>query len=327
MTTGSLRLTLAAALLTVAVGVLVATLYVAKRTSPAALVSSGRDEAAPVLIFRTLAPSNAFGRVARLTLGRPGDDRQISHLACLRLHYAGGRGLCVTQESDGKDASHAAYVFDRSLTRGPRIALAGVPTRVRVAPDGRLAAITTYAEEESPEGERLAIDSIIVDMSSGRTVADLRQFRIENHDLPPLNPPVDVGGVAFERDGDRFFAAVSTATERYLVSGSIHERRMTPIRTGVASESLSPDGRQLVVKKPGERGFWQLAVIDLRTWKERDLQQGPRSVDDQVEWLDNAHVIYHDVDGDGTALWMLPADGVNGPRVLVKDAYSGAVQR
>ena len=29
----------------------------------------------------------------------------------------------------------------------------------------------------------------------------------------------------------------------------------------------------------------------------------------------------------GRSLWMLPVDGINGPQVLVKDAYSGAVQR
>jgi hypothetical protein len=70
-----------------------------------------------------------------------------------------------------------------------------------------------------------------------------------------------------------------------------------------------------------------LAVVDLGTWAEHDLQQGARSVDDQVEWLDDEHVVYHDADGEGTALWMLPIDGVNGPRILVRDAYSAAVQR
>jgi hypothetical protein len=106
------------------------------------------------------------------------------------------------------------------------------------------------------------------------------------------------------------------------------ERRLTILRGGVASEALSPDGGRLAVKRLlPERGFWQLAVIDLGTWAERDLRQGPRSVDDQVEWLDHEHLVYHDVDGESTALWMLPVDGVNGPRILVKDAYSASVQR
>ena len=100
------------------------------------------------------------------------------------------------------------------------------------------------------------------------------------------------------------------------------------LRRGVANEALSPDGRSLAVKKlAADRGRWQLAVIDLATWRERDLPQGPTSVDDQVEWLDDHHVIYHGVDGGSTSLWILPADGGSEPTVLLKHAYSGAVER
>jgi hypothetical protein len=60
---------------------------------------------------------------------------------------------------------------------------------------------------------------------------------------------------------------------------------------------------------------------------ERDLNQGPRSIDDQVEWLDNDHVMFHDVVDDTTAIWMLPIDGITAPRVFVRDAFSGTTQR
>jgi hypothetical protein len=280
----------------------------------------------PFVIFRTLAPPEAHGRVALMPLD-PGGARELTNLSCVRVHYAGGRGLCIVQEAQGHASLYTAYVFDRALTRGRRIDLNGVPTRVRVAPNGRRAAITTYFEEESPAGERLASDSIVVDLRAGRVIADLREFRIETDDLPAPAGPIDFGGLSFERDGDRFFGSISTATERYLVAGSIDDRRMTTLRGGVAAESLSPDGRRLLVKKLRPHGFWQLAVIDLQTWSEHDLRQGPRSVDDQVEWLDNEHVMYHDADEAGTSLWMLPIDGVDGPRVFVKDAYSGSVQR
>ena len=281
----------------------------------------------PFVIFRALAPRNAYGHIAVLGLS-PDAQPYISRLQCSRVHYAGGRGLCAKQESNNADLVNVAYVFDRTLERGRRLELDGIPTRLRVAPNGRLGAITTYAEEESAAGERLSTRTRIVDMRTGRPLADLRDFRIENLNLPPIRGPVDFASVAFERDGDRFFATLSTDTERYLVAGSVSERRLSTIRTGVASEALSPDGRRLAVKRLlPERGFWQLAVIDLATWQEHDLSQGPRSVDDQVEWLDADHVVYHDVDGESTALWMLSIDGISAPRVLVKDAYSGAVQR
>ena len=314
------------AILTAAVAVLVVSLQF-DRLTPASRDRRQHPWTPPFVLFRTLTPSDHHGHVAIVSLDVSQMPRHVTNLACARVHYAGGRGVCVVEELAGNVPRPVAYVFDKSMTRGRRIALRGVPTRLRVAPNGRHAAITTYAEEETPAGERLATDTVIVDLRSGEEVADLRGFRIENDNLPPLSGPIDVGSVTFERDSDRFFAFVSTPGERYLAAGSLRERRMRTLRTGVACESLSPSGRTLVVKKAGASGFWQLAVIDLRTWQERDLAQGPYTVDDQVEWLDEEHVFFHNVDDNTTSLWVLPIDGVNGPHVLLKDAYSGSVQR
>jgi dipeptidyl aminopeptidase/acylaminoacyl peptidase len=314
------------AVLGAAVAALVATLHI-DRVAPESRQRPGHPFAVPFVIFRTLAPSDDYGHVEIMRLEGSPTLRQLTGLSCTRVHFAGGRGICVAEELAANVPEHVAYVFDRSMTRGTRIALRGVPTRLRVSPNGQHAAITTYAEEETPEGERLATETALVDLRSGRTLADVRDFRIDNGRQPPLTGPLDVGGVTFERDSNRFFAFVSTPTERYLVAGSLQDQRMRVIRTGVACESLSPDGRKLVVKKPGPSGFWQLAVIDLRTWEERDLAQGPASVDDQVEWFDDQHVLYHAPDDNTTSLWMLPIDGVNGPHVFVKNAYSPSVQR
>jgi dipeptidyl aminopeptidase/acylaminoacyl peptidase len=326
MTRRATRAAASFAILTAAVAVLVISLQF-DHLAPEARDRTRHPSLPPFVLFRTLSGLDHHGRVAIVSLESNHAAPEVTDLSCVRVHYAGGRGVCVVEELNGSVPRPVAYAFDQSLTRGRRIALRGVPTRLRVAPNGRLAAITTYAEEETPEGERLATDTVIVDLRSGEVTADVREFTIENQNLPPLAGPIDVGSVTFERDSDRFFAFVSTPTERYLAAGSLRERRMRTIRTGVACESLSPEGRTLVVKKPGDAGFWQLAVIDLRTWQERDLAQGPRSVDDQVEWLDEEHVLFHNVDGNTTSLWVLPIDGINGPHVLVKDAYSGSVQR
>jgi hypothetical protein len=133
--------------------------------------------------------------------------------------------------------------------------------------------------------------------------------------------------VAFA-DSDRFFATLSTLDHRYLVSGSVAGRRLDVIAGGLANEAVSPDGRGLLVKKQtGDRGRWQLVVLDLDSRREVPLNQGPRSVDDQVEWLDDGHVVYHDVTEEGTGIWMLPTDGTTAPRLLMPDAFSPAVQR
>ena len=323
----SLRTLSSVALLAAIVGALVMSLRSGGESAAAVDPRVVRHpQVPPFVMFRTLAADETHGRVAVIGL-RPDAMRHVSRLSCSRVHYAAGRGLCITQESNDRSTLHVAYLFDAKLEPGRRMLLDGVATRVRVAPNGRIGAITTYSEEESADGERLATRSRLFDMRSGQQLADLREFHIENRSLPPIHGPIDVSSVSFERDGDRFFATLATDEERYLVAGSVKERRLTTIRTGVASEALSPDGRRLAVKRlVPDRGFWQLAVIDLRTWTEQDLLQGARSVDDQVEWVDDHHVMYHDVDGESTALWMLPIDGANGPRVLLKDAYSGTVQ-
>ena len=283
----------------------------------------------PSVMFRTLAPKEMHGRVSMVPAGKPGSTRHVSSLSCARVHYAGGTGLCLIEEASGATVVHAAYLFDRTFTRGQRIDLTGIPTRARVSPSGRMAAITVYAEEHAPNGEeRLATSSIIIDVTSGTVLANLRDFTIDGSGQPPLDGPLDFAGVSFARDGDRFFATMSTAAEHYVVEGSIAARRVTVVASGMVSEALSSDGNHLIVKKQiGDRGRWQLAVFDLGTNTERALNQGPRSVDDQVEWLDARHVMYHDATEQGTGVWALKTDGIAGPQLLIPDAYSPSAQQ
>lgn len=294
---------------------------------PTVMNASGVIEP-PFVMFRTLGPTAVHGRVSMVRLDAPGSTRYVSELSCARLHFAGGRGLCLTEEPVGTSVVHAAYIFDRAFTRGPRIELTGIPTRVRVSPDGRRAAITVYGEEHSPDGEeRLATNTIVVDLAAGSVVANLREFAIDRAGFPPLEGPLDFASVTFDRDADRFYATLSTASDRFLVTGSVTDRRLTLVAPGLASEAVSPDGKRIVVKKRvGDRGYWQVLVFDLTTKSEAALNQGLRSIDDQVEWLDAGHVVYHDATDRGTDVWALSTDGVTPPQLLIVDAYSPAVQ-
>jgi hypothetical protein len=283
--------------------------------------------APPFVMFRALAPRRAFGRVAMASPGRP-LTRYLTTMSCARVQYAAGTGLCMVEEPEGKTVRQLLYVFDRQFVFQARILLGGIPIRARVSPDGRLASVTTYGEEESPAGERLASESILIDTRAGRVLGDLRHFAVDNPKGLPIEEPIDISSVAFTGDSDRFFATLSTPSNRYLISGTASARRITLIESGLANEAVSPDGTRLLVKKQtGARGFWQLVVLDLASKSEVPLNQGPRSVDDQVEWLNDGHVVYHDVTESGTGIWMLAADGTTGPQLLMKDAFSPAVQR
>lgn len=281
----------------------------------------------PFVIFRTLAPKIMHGRVAMVPLGADERARHITPLSCARVHYASGTGICLVEEQIASAGRHLAYLFHDAFALDEAIELDGVPIRARVSPDGRLASVTTYAEEESATGERLANASILIDAPSRRVVADLRRFAIDPGTFS-LTPPIDIAGVAFAPDGDRFFATLATARDRYIASGSVAARRLAVIAGGLANEAVSPDGRHLLVKRlDRERSYWALSVLDLRTLEVRALAQGPRSIDDQVEWLDQDHAVYHDATDEGTGIWVLATDGQSGPRLLIPNAFSPAVQR
>jgi hypothetical protein len=54
-----------------------------------------------------------------------------------------------------------------------------------------------------------------------------------------------------------------------------------------------------------------------------------RDVDDQVQWLDDATVLYAlaGEDGRSSEQWAVPADGGGAPRLVLRGAYSAAVHR
>jgi hypothetical protein len=283
--------------------------------------------AAPFLMFRTLAPAAVHDRLAMVPIGDSGDRRLVTALSCARVHFAGRNGLCLVEETDERATRHAAIVFDERFQQRHRVPLAGVPTRVRIAADGRLAAVSTYAEEESPAGERLALETILVDTTRGAVLADLREFVLDaaGHDI---GTPRDFAGVAFAADSDRFYATVTTPTSRHLVIGSVRERWLRVLgAAGFTSEGLSPDGRRLVVKRVSDRGFWQLSILDLASMSERPLDHGMRSIDDQVDWLDDRTIIFHDATGSSTGIWQMAVDEQTGPELLMADAYSPVAVR
>jgi hypothetical protein len=63
-------------------------------------------------------------------------------------------------------------------------------------------------------------------------------------------------------------------------------------------------------------------VLDLASGRETPLAE-TRSVDDQVEWLDDGRILYG-LQGD---IWVVPADGSGTPQVYLADALSPAVVR
>ena len=114
-------------------------------------------------------------------------------------------------------------------------------------------------------------------------------------------------GVTFARRPGRFYATLRTGDKTYLMEGDLRTRRLECC-TETSSARRSRPIQQRVAYKKWLGGRWRLHVLDLATMKETALAE-ERPVDDQVEWLDDEHVLY----GLSTDIWTVPADGTGSP--------------
>ena len=117
-------------------------------------------------------------------------------------------------------------------------------------------------------------------------------------------------GVTFAQDSNRFYATLASSGVKYLVEGDIDARSARVVATDVECPSLSPDNTRVAYKKAytDARGLgWHLEVLDLATMAVTPLATETRSVDDQVEWLDDGHVMYHLPSSRGADVWVLGA--------------------
>jgi hypothetical protein len=263
--------------------------------------------------------------VAVASLGARTGRPTLTGLRCARVYVsASGSGICVARGS-GFAAGYVGKVFGADLRVRHTLALEGIPSRARVSPDGRYGAVTMFVTGDSyADAGAFSTRTSIVDLASGRRVADLEDFTVTNGERQVTAVDVNFWGVTFARDSDRFFATLATGGRTYLVEGSVAAHRAHVIHGNVECPSLSPDGTRIAFKKrTGSAEVpWRLTVVDLRTMRETPLAE-VRSVDDQAEWLDDGHVLYG-LDG---AVWSVRADGRGRPARFIAGASSPAVVR
>jgi hypothetical protein len=300
---------------------------------PTAPVSEVRS--APHIVFRHTAAGAHRDRVALVPLADPGGQRALTDLTCDRVYTSGPRTLCLAP-SPGIASVYRAQVTAEGAAAA--LTLTGVPSRARLSADGGLAATTSFVAGDSYAAEEFSTRTVITPLSAGDPVhagegIDLESFRLVHRGTAIRPGDRNYWGVTFAADRDRFFVTVAFGGQTWLARGSLASRTLTTLRADAECPSLSPDGRRVAYKKRQGRipGDWRLAVLDLATGRETLLAED-RSVDDQVEWLDDRHLLYA-VPRAGTAgvlgsdVWRLPVDGKGAPTVLIKDAASPAVQR
>lgn len=286
------------------------------------LAAAGRRE----LVFRNMAWGPHRDELATVPADRPAGPRTASGVRCLRFHAAGGTGICLQSVHGAVQDTYRAVVLDARLHERRHYALAGIPTRARVSPDGRMVAWTVFVSGDSYAGTNFSTRTSVLDTRTWHLDANLEDFRIIRQGHVHHAADVNFWGVTFA-DDTRFYATLATGGHTYLVRGDTATRTVRTLRTNAECPSLSPDGRRLVYKKRvagrSPDAPWRLYALDLRTLRETPLAE-TRSVDDQVLWRDARTVLYA-LPGDyGADLWTVPADGTGTARRLMTAALAPA---
>jgi hypothetical protein len=289
----------------------------------------------PHLLFRDMtrkAQAGTLPHAGMLSLApldSPESRRVATPLPCERVSFAAGHGLCLHTEP-GLFPRYTAAVLDGALQPLVSIPLEGRPSRTRTSADGRLGAVTVLVFGENYAAP-FSTRTTLVDMSSGDVIGELEQFSTWRNGVRFRGADFNFWGVTFASQTNTFYATLRTGGSTYLVRGDVALRRLTVLRDNVECPSLSPDNRLVAFKKRVGPGAdeWRLAVLDLTTMTERLVAAETRRIDDQVEWLDSAHVLYA-VPGGATSIsdvWVAPIDGSAPARIFLPQAESPIVVR
>jgi len=284
---------------------------------------------------------DSYRRVGLMGLEATDGPRSLTPLRCQRVHMAAGRGLCLGLTSRG-----GALTFDDRFEIQHKLTVNGVPSRARVSPDGRYGAMTVFVRGHSYAGGDFSTQTTIVDMATGTMLgADeedggdgrpgLERFTVYRDGSRFEAVDSNFWGVTFARGGSRFYATLGSGGKTYLIEGNIEAEEARILTENVECPSLSPDGTRLAFKKrisggPMSSIAWQLHLLDLATLTDTPLAE-TRNVDDQVEWLDDQHILYSLLDEDSSGgirpdIWQLALDG-SAPIRIATAAMSPAVVR
>lgn len=302
------------------------------RTDTAASVAVRSEmPTGPRIVFIDASFTPSAGRVAVVPLDDPQGPRALTDLRCDRIDVSRRVGVCLSTRR-GLPMSNRTVVLDSRLRAGRAYAGTGRPSRTRLSRDDRYVATTTFSTGHSYGDTNYSTLTAIRDLRSGRSTGSLEDFSIYRDGKRLRAQDVNVWGVTFTADPRVFFASAASGGRVDLVRGDITRRELRTVRRDVECPSLSPDGRRLVYKvqvDESEAPIWRLQVLDLTTGRERFLGER-RNIDDQVQWLDDQHVLY-EVPQDGVLtgdsdVWVAPVDGGR-PKLIIPLAKSPAVVR
>jgi hypothetical protein len=242
-------------------------------------------------------------------------------MICERVYASAGRGICLVPKQEPLGSAVSARFFGSDFRPERSTRLDGIASRARVSPTGRYGAATTFIAGHSYKDQGFSTATSLMDMASGKKLGNLEDFEVTKDGKPFEAVDFNFWGVTFAPDDGRFYATLQTGGDLYLIEGDVETRSARVIARDVECPSVSPDGKR-VGYKLRNKGTWRLHVLDLATGRSTPLAE-TRSIDDQVEWLDDGRILYG-YQGD---VWVVPAGGSGQPTLYLENALSPAVVR
>ncbi|WP_433057133.1 hypothetical protein [Dactylosporangium sp. CS-033363] len=284
----------------------------------------------PHIVFRSTALGNDYGKVAEVPLSAPSGPRALTPASCDRVYAREGQAVCLAAKPS-LVTTYTARVLGPDWQSTLDLPLSGVPSRTRLSRDGALVATTTFVSghDYSAPGQ-FSTETLITKIATKQTT-NIESFTLTVDGRTIEAKDRNMWGVTFA-DDDHFYATAASGSKTWLVRGTISTAKLESLREDAECPSISPDGKRIAFKTRAGRpaGQWGIAVYDIATGKATPLAE-PRSVDDQIEWLDDAQVVYGlPRAGEGPSasdVWVVPADGSGASHILIPDAWSPAVVR
>ena len=118
---------------------------------------------APILMFRQTTLGDTYGKLAFINLNHMDAPPTVVNLRCERVHFAAARGVCLTARR-GVVTTYQAIIFNSSFQPLHAIPLGGTPSRVRVSPDGRMAAVTVFVSGHAYAATGFSTRTSILDL-------------------------------------------------------------------------------------------------------------------------------------------------------------------
>lgn len=277
-------------------------------------------------------PGDDYGRLAiRHTDG----TRTLLDRSCMRVHIAGDHGVCLSETDDIPVSFDTTFFEASNLDVDIKGYPSALPSRARMSPTGRFSAVTAFVTGASyvDIGTETTTIVTIDEIDSNRLLRGANQFDIASDEDRFQTFDAQYWGITFAPDEDEVYVTGFYGEQPEIMRGTLNDMTLAPTGWIGSCPSLSPDGKTLVFKEARQDGTFELVAVDVESNTKMKLGE-ERSVDDQVEWLDNDTILYavHPEGGDNPVqpefdIWMLDIAPGSEPVLFLPNADSPAVAR